>query len=80
MSCCRRNNYGAEWTPESAAAAYERGVIPEAKYREIVGLGLGPKATLGGGLAAATADKPWLLPALGLGALVALVAATRGDK
>jgi len=78
MSCCRRNSYGAEWTPESAAAAYERGVLTEAKYREIVGLG--PKATLGAGLAAATADKPWLLPALGLGALAALVAATRGDK
>ncbi len=77
MSCCRRNNYGAEWTPESAAAAYERGIITEAKYREIVGLAT--KGT-GGGVLAATAAKPWLLPALGLGALAALVAATRGDK
>ena len=78
MSCCRRNNYGSEWTPESAAAAYERGIITEAKYREIVGLAKGTGG--GGGVLAATADKPWLLPALGLGALAALVAATRGDK
>lgn len=62
MSCCRKSYGAAVWTPEKAKVAYEQGLIPESKYREIAGL---PPST--------RRIASWALPAVGIAAITAVL-------